>query len=78
MKKRTLEKMADKIEVERMKLLFGIDEARKELERLSPGKTVGEEGLRLALFISELIMAAHALGFAWGSLQNVIENGNLD
>lgn len=74
MKKRTLEKMADKIEVERMKLLFGIDEAVKDLEALSPGKTVGEDGLALALFIGRAEAAVTALSIAWEHLDRLVHS----
>lgn len=75
MKKRTLEKMADKIEVERIKLLFGIDAAHKELQELSPGKTMGEDGLSLALFIDESVAAANALAVAWEHLDRLVHSG---
>lgn len=73
MKKRTLEKMADKIEVERIKLLLAIDEAMKELHYLSPGKTQGEEGLKLALFIGEAMATANDLAKAYDRIQRLLE-----
>ena len=75
MKKRTLEKMADKIEVERIKLLFGIDAAYKELQELSPGKTIGEDGWGLALFIGRAEAAATALAIAWEHLEKLVHSG---
>lgn len=73
MTRRALEKMADKIEVERLKLLFGIDAAHKELTALSPGKTQGDEGLKLALFIDEGIATANDLAKAYDRIQRLLE-----
>ena len=73
MTRRALEKMADKIEVERLKLLFAIDEAMKELRDLTPGRTQGEEGLKLALFIDEGIATANDLAKAYDRIQRLLE-----
>lgn len=73
MKKRTLEKMSDKIAVERIKLLFAIDEAMKELRDLTPGRTQGEEGLKLALFIDEAMVTANDLAKAYDRIQRLLE-----
>ena len=69
MTRRALEKMADKIEVERLKLLFGIDAAHKELTALSPGKTQGDEGLKL----DEGIATANDLAKAYDRIQRLLE-----
>ena len=73
MTRKALEKMADKIEVERIKLLFAIDEAMKELRDLTPGRTQGEEGLKLALFIDEAMVTANDLAKAYDRIQRLLE-----
>ena len=59
-----LDKMAERIGVERIKLLFFIDEIQKELLELSPGKTRGPEGMQLAIAMTDLIDAARFMGAA--------------
>ena len=59
-----LYKMAERIGVEQIKLLFVIDELQKELLLLSPGKTQGFEGMQLAVAMTDLMDAARFIGAA--------------
>ena len=71
-----LDKMAERIGVERIKLLFFIDELQKELLELSPGKTRGTEGMQLAIAMTDLIDAARFMGAATDKINGLLRRNN--
>ena len=71
-----LAKMAERIGVERIKLLFVIDELQKELLLLSPGKTQGFEGLQLAVAMTDLMDAARFIGAATEKINGILRRND--
>ena len=71
-----LEKMADRIGTEHIKLLFLVDDLQKELLELSPGKTQGTEGLQLAVAMTDLIDAARFIGAATEKINKLLRKKN--
>ena len=62
--KRVIKATAEVVERQYLKLLFVLDDLQKELEELSPGKTIGEKGERAQLLLDCVSKGTWALGNA--------------
>ena len=70
--KKLIEKIQERLSVEYIKLLFLIDKQNDELLELGPGETQGEQGLALAVIITDLVDAANHLSAASERLQKLL------
>ena len=62
--KRVMKATLEVVERQNLKMLFVLDDLQKELEELSPGKTIGEKGERAALLLDYASKGTMALGDA--------------
>ena len=69
--KKKIERQADRLKVEDIKILFLVDEIQKELNDLSPGETLGERGVFLAKAIRTAHVAEKYLSAAYGLLDEI-------